>query len=153
MGVGDWDIDQNPMSLGPDFALSAESRVKTVILKITATPEGGKLLGTLQPVWRKATESDMRLKWLGEMLRKDLCVREIQSFGENINDQLRAESSKEEEISREALMSLMEIKHKDERRNYRECAKVKEQIKDWMRKKLGRGKVKTILVKLNQLHH
>ena len=32
MGVGDWDIDQNPISLGPDFALSAESRVKTVIL-------------------------------------------------------------------------------------------------------------------------
>ena len=31
MGVGDWDIDQNPISLGPDFALSAESRVKTVI--------------------------------------------------------------------------------------------------------------------------
>ena len=65
MGVGDWDIDQNPISLGPDFALSAESRVKTVILKITATPEGGKLLGTLQPIWRKVAESDMRLKWLG----------------------------------------------------------------------------------------
>ena len=32
MGVGDWDIDQNPISLGPDFALSAESRVEKVIL-------------------------------------------------------------------------------------------------------------------------
>ena len=46
MEVGDWGLDQNPISLGPDFALSAESRVKTVILKITATPERGKLLGT-----------------------------------------------------------------------------------------------------------
>ena len=36
MGVGDWDIDQNPISLGPDFALSAESRVKKVISNIAS---------------------------------------------------------------------------------------------------------------------
>ena len=32
MEVGDWDIDQNPISLGPDFALSAESRINKIVV-------------------------------------------------------------------------------------------------------------------------
>ena len=35
MGVGDWGIEQNPISLGPDFALSAESRINKLKVKIS----------------------------------------------------------------------------------------------------------------------
>ena len=31
MEVGDWGLDQNPISLGPDFALSAESRITKIV--------------------------------------------------------------------------------------------------------------------------
>ena len=34
MEVGDWGINQNPISLGPDFALSAESRITKIVSKI-----------------------------------------------------------------------------------------------------------------------
>ena len=77
MGEGDCSKDQNSVNLLPDTALSAENRIHTAILKITATPEGGNLLGILQPIWIKAVESDMRLEWLSEMLRRGLLVREI----------------------------------------------------------------------------
>ena len=148
MGGGNWVKELDSVSLTPESALSVENKIEKFKLKITATPEGGRLLGVLQPIWMKAIESDMRLKWLGEMLRRDICVREIQNFGENITNQLRAASSKEEEISREALMSLMEVKHKDERRHYRECIKIRECIRDWVRKQFGRGRVKTLFSKL-----
>ena len=84
MGGGDWGNDLTSESLMPVSALCAESKINNLILKITATPEGGKLLGILQPIWTKVVESDMRLKWLGEMLQKELVVRDIQHFGENI---------------------------------------------------------------------
>ena len=148
MGEGDCSKDQNSVNLLPDTALSAENRIYTAILKIRATPEGGNLLGILQPIWIKAVESDMRLEWLSEMLRRGLGVREIEKFGENINNQFRAESFKEDEASRESLLSLMRIKLKDEKRYHRECIHVKEQIKDWLRKQYGRGRLKTTFEKL-----
>ena len=148
MEGGDWTQDLGSVCLMPDSALCAEDRINRVLLKIADTPEGGRLLGILQPVWIKAVESDMRLRWLGEMIRKGLVVKEISNFGGNINDQLRAESSKEEELGRESLISLMRVKYKDEKRYHRECIHVKEQIKDWLRKHNSRGRLKTILEKL-----
>ena len=93
MGGGSWENNQISASLMPASALSADNRLKTVLDKITATPEGGKLFGILQPVWTKVVESDMRTKWLGDMLRKELVVRDLQYFGGNMNDKLRVESS------------------------------------------------------------
>ena len=132
----------------PEIALCAIDRIEKLKLKIKDTPGGGNLLGILQPVWYKAIESDMRLEWIEEMLRRGIVVREIQSFGENITNQLRAESSKEEELGREALIGLMKVKHRDEKRHHHECIRVKEQVKDWLRKQFGRGRVKTVLEKL-----
>ena len=137
MGGGDLVEHQNLVSLMPDIALCAIDRIEKIKFKIKDTPGGGNLLGILQPVWYKAVESDMRLEWIEEMLRRGIVVREIQSFGENISNQLRAESSKEEELGREALISLMKVKHKDERRHHHECIRVKEQIKDWLKREFG----------------
>ena len=108
------------------------------------------MLRILQPVWLKAVESDKRLRWLGEMLRRELVVRDIQHFGEGMNDKMRADSSKEGELEREALMGLMKVKHNDEKRYYRECVRVKEQIKDWIRKRIGRGKFRTMMENLKR---
>ena len=103
MGGGKGRQDQPTLSQVPDSTCKVEDRISKLQLRITDTPSGGSLTGILQPIWNKAVESDMRLSWLQEMLRKDLVVREIQSFGGNLKDKLRAESSREEEMERSSL--------------------------------------------------
>ena len=137
-------------SLMPVSAHSADNRIIDLQLKITATPEGGRLLGIIQPVWTKAIESEQRLHWLKDMIEKKLVVRDIQHFGENMTEQMRAESSREEELERDTLLDLMKVKYSDEKRYHRECVRVREEIKDWLKKKLGRGKYKTILGKVKK---
>ena len=44
-------------SLMPVSAHSADNRILDLQLKITATPEGGRLLGIIQPIWTKAIKS------------------------------------------------------------------------------------------------
>ena len=134
----------------PVSAHSADNRIIDLQLKITATPEGGRLLGIIQPVWTKAIESEQRLHWLKDMIEKKLVVRDIQHFGENMTEQMRAESSREEELERDTLLDLMKVKYSDEKRYHRECVRVREEIKDWLKKKLGRGKYKTILGKVKK---
>ena len=148
MGGGSKGKDLPHTSLVPESALSADARISDILVKLEATPEGGNLIGALQPAWIKAVESDMRLRWLGEMLRRELIVRDLQHFGGGINDKMRAESSKEGDLGREALMSLMKVKYQDERRYQRECVKVKEQMREWIRKKLSKGRFRTIVEKL-----
>ena len=92
MGGGDCTVHQSTVCLEPTSALSADNKILEIRSKIEATPPGGNLLGILQPVWVKAVESDMRLRWLGEMLRRELVVRDIQHFGEGISVKLRAEN-------------------------------------------------------------
>ena len=77
MGGGDYVEHQNLVSLVPEIALCAIDRIEKLKLKIKDTPGGGNLLGILQPVWYKAIESDMRLEWIEEMLRRGIVVREI----------------------------------------------------------------------------
>ena len=153
MGGGKGRKDQTTLSQVPISTNIVDNRIKTLQLKITATPSGGSLLGILQPSWNKAVESEMRLYWLKEMLEKDLVVREIQSFGEGIKDKLRTESSREEELGRDSLIELMEVKYQDEKRYHRECIKVKEQLKEWTRKKIGRRRYKHLMEKIKEIEN
>ena len=153
MGEGGSGEHQATTSLMPDSALGADKRIHTTKLKCVRcidTPEGGHLVGILQPLWNKALESDMRLDWLRLMLRKDLVVRDIQHFGENVNKKLRTESSREEEMGREALIELMKVKLKDERRYHRECYKVRERIRNRLRSDLGRRKYDNLMEKMKR---
>ena len=109
-------------------------------LSITSTPDGGSVLGIVKPIWQKAAESELRIKWLGDMLDRDLVIRDVMRFGQIIEDKFRTESSKEEEIGRQVLTELMRVKLIDEKRYYREVKRTREVIRDFLRKRLGRKK-------------
>ena len=76
----------------PVSALCAESRLESLSLKIKNTPLGGDLLGIIKPTWLKALESETRIAWLRNMLDRKLVVRDLESFGRNTTEKLRAES-------------------------------------------------------------
>ena len=119
-----------PKTTGPPKApasvLCTESTIIELKLKINSTPDiGGNVLGVLKPVWQKALESEVRTKWLKNMLDKDLVLKDILKFGQIINEKMRAESSREGEIGRQALIEIMRIKLMDEKRYYRESKRMK----------------------------
>ena len=129
----------------PASALSADSRTKSAILKIQDTLDRGNLLGTVSPYWLKALESEQRVNWLNKMIEKRLVVRDLETLGKNTYEKLRAESSRDEELGREALGELMKIKLIDETRYLRECKKVRENIRNYIRHKLSRRKYDNIM--------
>ena len=45
----------------PLSALSADSKIHQIKCKVIETPEGGSLLGILEPVWTKTAESEVRI--------------------------------------------------------------------------------------------
>ena len=106
----------------PVSALCAESTLETLRFKLENTPdtEGGAVLGIVKPIWRKAMESELRISWLNEMLSRKLVIRDLEVFGRNMNEKLRTEGARDNEMEREALLDLMRLKSKDEKRYYRE---------------------------------
>ena len=132
----------------PVSALSAESMITQTLLKIEETPTGGRLLGVIKPIWTKALESEKRLAWLIDMGDRELVVRDLEIIGCTLNEKLRTESAKEGELEREVILEMMKLKVKDERRNLKELRKIREQIRDYMKRKIGRIKYKRIMEKL-----
>jgi len=65
----------------PVSALSAESMINTAFMKIEETPDGGKMLGVIKPIWTKALESEKRLAWLLDMGNRELVVRDLEIIG------------------------------------------------------------------------
>ena len=132
----------------PASALCADSRIIELKLRLKNTPAGGPLLGIIKPIWKKTLESEQRIEWLKGMLDKKLVVRDLEILGCSINEKLRTESAKDQEMEREIIIELMRIKYIDEKRNYRELRRIRETIRDWVRKELGRRKYNTIMEKL-----
>ena len=57
-------------------------------------------------------------------------------------------------MEREIIRELMRVKHIDEKRNYRELRRIRESIRDWVRREVGRKRYNTIIKKLKaQLEH
>ena len=50
----------------------------------------GQLLGVIRPLWFKVTESEQRVSWLAKMLRKELCVNEIEAYIDSEHEKLRS---------------------------------------------------------------
>ena len=101
MGDGNTKETTKSISLLPVSALSAECKFKEISLKVKNTPNGGTLQGILEPLWIKTMESEQRLSWLGDMVDRQLVVRDIWNFGTTVNNKLRADSSREDGIGRE----------------------------------------------------
>ena len=142
--------DQNVPYPEPVSAHSAESKIEKYILKIKETLQRGDLLGTVKPIWTKALESECRISWLQVMLDKGLVVRDVQALGRSTFDKLRTESSKEEDLGRETLIELMHVKLIDEKRYYRECKKIRETVRNFLRKELGRKKYDYLMKKIKE---
>ena len=84
------------------------------------------------------------------MLERDLVLRDILKFGQIIEEKMRAESSREGEIGREALIQIMRIKLMEEMRFYRESKRIRETIRDYIRRKFGRRRYNSIIEKIKQ---
>ena len=120
----------------PVSALYAENAIMELKLKLNSTPDrGGPVLGIIKPIWTKALESELRITWLKNMLDRDLVLRDILKFGQIVDEKLRTESSKKEELGRQALIEIMRAKFMDEKRYYRECKRIREVIRDFVRQK------------------
>ena len=81
----------------PLSTLSVDSKIMELKLKIMSTPEGGSILGIIKPIWMKTLESEQRLTWLKETLDRKLVVRNLEHLGQNLEENLRVESSREDE--------------------------------------------------------
>ena len=53
------------------------------------TPEGGKLLGVVRPIWIKVAESECRINWFKKMIGKGLIVRDLDAFASTTREKLR----------------------------------------------------------------
>ena len=77
------------------------------------------MLGIIRPYWMKVAEAEQRLAWLQTMIRRELVVRDLESFARNINEQLRSEELKYRDEERFLLMGIMRPKLRDEKMNLR----------------------------------
>ena len=82
------------------------------------------------------------------MLDKKLVLRDLVAFSKNSTEKLRTESSRRDELGREAILDLMRIKMVDERRYYRECKRVRERIRDIVPEKIGKRGYDNLMRKL-----
>ena len=76
----------------------------------------GNMLGRARPVWFRVLESEQRMNWLKNMVRKRLLVRDIESFLKSQEVKLRSEEEKVRDEERDILLGLMTIKLKDDRK-------------------------------------
>ena len=98
----------------------------------------------------KTLESEQRLTWLKETLDRKLVVRNLEIFGRNLEDNLRVESFRDNEMGREIMIELMRVKFMDERKNLRENKRLRETTRDWIRKRIGRKKYDRLMDKLKK---
>ena len=136
----------------PVSVLSTESTILQTKLIINSTPEdeGGSVLGILKPLWLRALESEMRIGFMKKMLERDIVLRDILKFGQIIEEKLRTESSRNEELGRKYLIELMRVKLTDEKRFYRESKKIREAIRDFVRVKFGRKRYNKLMEKIKE---
>ena len=62
----------------------------------------GEMLGRARPVWFRVIESEQRMNWLKNMIRKRILVRDIESFFRSQEVKIRSEEEK---------MSLSSLDH------------------------------------------
>ena len=109
----------------------------------------GKLLGKVKPKWIKVIESEQRMQWLKSMIRKKLLVRDIEAFLKTQGDKLRSGERNIREEERDILMGMMNIKLKDEKKNYRKLKKEKEEVRAWLKNEC-RNNSKKYLITVRQ---
>ena len=101
----------------------------------------GAMLGRARPVWFKVIESEQRMNWLKSMIRKRILVRDIESFLKSQEVKIRSDEESIREGERDILLGLMDIKLKDEKKNYRRLVRNREDMRKLIKKECARGSV------------
>ena len=96
---------------------------------VNNTLQGGPLLGIVKPIWTKVTESEQRIAWMLDMIRKGLVVRDLDVLANNLNEKLRTDEMKVKEEERAVLLNVMRIKLRDERRNLEKLKRKREEMR------------------------
>ena len=104
--------------------LLSEKTTRAYLLDNSKTSMKGPLLGIIKPSWIKVAESESRLE----------------DYAKSISFQLRTEEMKLREEERTALLDLMLVKIRDEKRNLRILLGVREEMRKWLKVELGRKK-------------
>ena len=124
----------------PSVTSNNSTRNSTILGTMENTLRRGNLLGIERPIWLKVQESESRIEFLKEMIRRKLVVRDIESYAKSISCKLRSEGLKLREEEREILLGLMNLKLKDEKINLRVLLKKKEERKRELRNELGKSR-------------
>ena len=93
--------------------------------KVNTTLRRGELLGIGRPIWLKVQESESRLTLIENMVKKDLIVKDLDSFAKAVGKMLRSDELRFKEEERKILMGLMKLKLKDEKLNLKRLRKEK----------------------------
>ena len=115
---------------------------------VNHTLQGGPLLGIVKPIWIKVTESEERVAWMLDMIRKGLVVRDLDVLANNLNEKLRTDEMKVKEEERIVLLDVMRIKLRDERRNLEKLKRKREETRLFVKKEIGRSRKFETLMKI-----
>ena len=105
----------------------------------------GSLLGKARPAWFRVVESEQRMAWLKSMIRKRLLVRDIESFLKSQEVKIRSEEEKIKNSERDILLGLMEVKLKDEKKNYRRLVKQREDMRKLIKRECSEKSKKYLI--------
>ena len=111
------------------------------------TSREGPLLGVVRPAWIKVTESEQRVTWLNKMVKRGLCVNDIEAYIKCEHEKLRSEKFIVRECERDIMINLMNLKLKDEKRNLVEKRGIREQLRKWLKRELGGSRRYESLIK------
>ena len=115
---------------------------------VNHTLQGGPLLGIVKPIWIKVTESEQRVAWMLDMIRKGLVVRDLDVLANNLNEKLRTDEMKVKEEERAVLLDVMRIKLRDERRNLEKLKRKREDMRMAVKKEIGKSRKFETLMKI-----
>ena len=111
-------------------------------------PEARRSSGVFcqSPAMMKVMAREQRINWLKNMVRKRLLVRDIDSFFRSQEEKLRSGEVHIKEEERDILLGLMNIKLRDEKKNYRRLITERENMRKWLRTECGNNSKKYLTV-------
>ena len=121
------------------------------LTSVSDTPKRGQFLGIVRPLWVKAKESECRAIWLEDMVRKKLIVRNIESYAVSLRECYRSDKMKNKKEEEGILFELMKVKLKDEKLHLQKLKRMKENVRAWLKEKLGKSRqYETLMRRLRQ---
>ena len=104
----------------------------------------------LRGSWRKLVDSEERLRFFKYMVGRELEVRDIEHFGDDLNEKFKSEKMRGGRSERAVIKAIMELKLKDERRFQREIKKRRDRDKRELERQMdSKNSFKVIISQIN----